>query len=126
MAFELVLPRGSRITASFTEAVYAIVPLTVEQTATWLRKLAPTAVPIMGAAGTSFDRVVVPGAKPGHHLFVSVRGPRTSPGAEVIVDYVEDRPTSSAPRPIDSVMREVGLDSDGKMLDPSSRKQIVP
>jgi hypothetical protein len=126
VAFDLVLPVGSRITARFTETVYAVVPLSLEETATWVRKLAPTAVPIMGAAGTSFDRVVVPGAAAGHHLYVSVRGSGSVASSEVIVDYVEDKPISTAPRPVESVMRDVGLSPDGKMLDPSSRKTVIP
>jgi hypothetical protein len=125
-AFDLVLPRGSKISASLAQTVYAYVPLSMEETATWIRKLAPTAVPIMGAAGTTFDMVVVPGAKPGHHLYVSVRGPQGSPGAELIVDYVEDRIVDTSPKPIESVMRQVGLSPDGKMLDPSGRKVTIP
>lgn len=121
-----MLPLGSRITARFTETVYAVVPLSLEETSSWLRKLAPSAVPIMGAAGTSFDRVVVPGAAPGHHLYVSVRGSTSVLSSELIVDYVEEKPISTAPRPVESVMRDVGLSPDGKMLDPSSRKTPIP
>jgi hypothetical protein len=118
--FDLVLPRGSKVTGRFDRTAYATLPLTVDDAAKWLRHNAESAEAIIGPSGTSFDRVRLAGWPRSRWLRVAI-GPTLQPGrSSVTIDEVVEvpLPAPSIALPQDEVMRRAGLTPDGRLLDP--------
>lgn len=115
-AFGFLLPRGARIERDFGREIYAKVPLSPEEVATYVRERVPKAEPVVGAQGTLFPDFKVEETPPNGHLRLTIRGTGDGRTSMMILERWEDAPPPK-PEPLEEVMRKAGLTPDGKQLD---------
>jgi hypothetical protein len=113
-AHDLLLPRGTKIDASFGTAVHADVPLPPEEVSNFIRAQSEDAVAVYGPNGTVFPNFHVKGADPGHHLRVELSVIGVAVGTHVLVDRIDERPEPPK-MPNDQAMEKAGLNPDGTL-----------
>lgn len=116
-AHELVLPRGSQIDRQFGTTIYALVPMTVEELANFIRGQAIDGDFVLGPHGTLFPSLHVKGSYPDHHLRIEIVSPGADGLAHLTVDRIDERPPV-AKEPNDEAMRKAGLTPDGQLIHP--------
>ena len=113
----MILPRGSRIEGRFADSVHAIVPLTVEDAANYVRKQADDqGSVVVGPNGTVFEGMKIAGADPGHHLRIEISAVATE--TQLVIERIEEKPPPEK-LPNDEAMKKAGLTPEGKLLDPN-------
>lgn len=119
-AWDLLLPRGSRIEGNFPGEIDALVALPSEDVANYLRGQAVEPVEtVVGPNGTMFPSLHVKGAEPGHHLRVTV----SDEGAQTRIAVARIVETPPPPKePNDEAMKKAGLAPNGDLLDPDHRQ----
>lgn len=113
--FGLLLPRGAKIERDFGREVYAKVPLTPEEVATYVRERVPKAEPVVGPQGTLFPDFRVDETPEKGHLRLTIRATGDGRTSMMILERWEDPPPLK-PEPPAEAMRKVGLSPDGKQL----------
>lgn len=118
-AFDLKLPRGSILTRSLGDTIYAQIPLSLENVTKFIREQADSPEILFEATKTIFPQLKVYNMDPKFFLKVEISTPNTSLAeSQILVRRIEQRvlPTQvSKPE----AMRNVGLTPDGKLLDPT-------
>lgn len=115
-AFGLPIPRRMRVTARFSDEVFAVGPLTAEQLANYVRQRVVASRVETGAAKTVFADVTVKGA-PQTPLRIEVYA-SLSGESEL---FVQDQTRPQAPEGLspEDRWKSVGLTPEGKPLDPT-------
>ncbi len=115
-AFDLPLPRGTRIDARFGQSITATVPATAEALANFVRRHANAGEALVGPGGTVFPKAFVKGAKDDHWLRVEIHA--TGAETKLVVDRVDAKPPVPLGTTQEEIMKKAGLTPDGK-LDPT-------
>lgn len=115
-AFDLPLPRGTRIDARFGQSVTASVPASAEALANFVRRNATAGEALVGPGGTVFPKVFVKGATDDHWLRVEIHA--TGAETKLVVDRVDAKPPVPLGSTQEEIMKKAGLTPDGK-LDPT-------
>jgi hypothetical protein len=113
--FGFLLPRGAKVERDFGREVYAKVPLTPEEVATYVRERVPKADPVVGPEGTRFSDFKVDETPANGHLRMTIRSTGDGRTSLMILERWEDPPPPK-PEPHDEVMRKAGLTPDGKQI----------
>lgn len=118
-AFEIVLPRGSRVDGRFTDVIYVSIDAPQADVSNYLRSRVRDGKVILGASGTVFDRVRVPTA-PDTYLAIWVRPSPNRPDSAAVIELRDVTPPKAAALPDeDSRWKAAGLKSGGGILDPT-------
>ncbi len=115
-AFGLPIPRRMRVTARFSDEVFASGPLTPEQLANYVRERVVGAHVETGAVKTVFAEVTVKGAPP-TPLRIEVNASMGG-GCELFVKDESRLPAPAGLTP-DDAWKSVGMSPDGRLLDPT-------
>lgn len=118
-AFDLPLPRGSRITQSFNDRMSVSVPLSSEQSANWLRRRHGDLTATIGPAGTLFPHVEPGPTTDGHWVRIEITAGALSTESTWVVDRIAATPpVRELPKTNEEAMRRAGLKPTGELLDP--------
>jgi hypothetical protein len=117
-AFDLALPRGTRIDRSFPDRIYASVPLSTEQSANWLRRQYGELEATIGAAGTLLPRIQPSNASDGHWLRVEISLGNNGDSIWMVDRIESGPPIKDPPKSNEEAMRRAGLTPSGALLNP--------